>query len=46
MQALMQEELHAWAEGAVGVVEESCEGMLPSFCSSAQRQALLAFIIC
>ena len=34
------------AEGAVGVVEETCEGMLASFCSSGQRQALLAFIIC
>lgn len=35
-----------WAEGAVGVVEEACEGMLASFCSSGQRQALPAFIIC
>ena len=34
------------ADGAVGVVEETCEGMLASFCSSGQRQALLAFIIC
>ena len=38
--------LVTWAEGAVGVVEETCEGMLASFCSSGQRQALLAFSIC
>ena len=30
----------------MGVLEEACEGMLASFCSSGQRQALLAFIIC
>ena len=38
--------MHAWAEGPVGVEEETWEGMLASFCSSGQRQALLAFIIC
>ncbi len=30
----------------MGVVEEAWEGMLASFCSSGQRQAFPAFIIC
>ena len=39
-------DVRTWAEGAVGVVEEAWEGMLASFCSSGQRQAFPAFIIC
>ncbi len=43
---MVKRAMHTWAEGAVGVVEEAWEGMLASFCSSGQRQALPAFIIC